>query len=342
VAFFHFCPFTRKAARERGPILPIHAQKRRANGAHSAHSRAKAARERGPLEESLVSKEEIIATVKECAARMGHTPSVAEFRKNTRVSKNDIRTTFGSYKRLLLASKLERGGGGYIVSLESLFLDWATVARKLGKAPAMVEYELHGKYSVRPLTRRYNGWTGVAAGMREYAIEHGLQKKWKDVLAMVADYAPKLKSKRTRVRTKPLSSRPEILDDRAVYGEPLNIPFSYAPTNEQGVLFVFGCLAKELGFSITRVQTAFPDVEAMRKVGPNRWQRLRIELENESRNFLTHMHPLDGCDAIVCWTHNWPECPLEVIELRKVIEDLKNREPAGTTCPECQKRRDRE
>lgn len=27
-----------------------------------------------------------------------------------------------------------------------------------------------------------------------------------------------------------------------------------------------------------------------------------------------------GADIIVCWEHNWEDCPLEVIELRKVIE----------------------
>jgi len=48
---------------------------------------------------------------------------------------------------------------------------------------------------------------------------------------------------------------------------------------------------------------------------------VRIEFEYESRNFLKHMHPANGCDLIVCWRHNWPECPLEVIELRKVMED---------------------
>jgi hypothetical protein len=34
------------------------------------------------------------------------------------------------------------------------------------------------------------------------------------------------------------------------------------------------------------------------------------------------MHPLDGCDGIVCWINNWPECPLEVIELKSVVERL--------------------
>ena len=29
---------------------------------------------------------------------------------------------------------------------------------------------------------------------------------------------------------------------------------------------------------------------------------------------------------IVCWVHNWPECPewIEVVELRKVIEEMGN------------------
>jgi len=30
----------------------------------------------------------------------------------------------------------------------------------------------------------------------------------------------------------------------------------------------------------------------------------------------------DGCDGIVCWKHNWKECPLEVIELKKVFHRL--------------------
>ena len=25
------------------------------------------------------------------------------------------------------------------------------------------------------------------------------------------------------------------------------------------------------------------------------------------------------CDLIVCWEHNWPECPLEVIELKSLV-----------------------
>ena len=57
----------------------------------------------------------------------------------------------------------------------------------------------------------------------------------------------------------------------------------------------------------------------MRRVEPGRWQRSRIEFEKESRNFLAHMHPAAHCDLIVCWIHNWKECPVEVLELSKLV-----------------------
>jgi hypothetical protein len=34
---------------------------------------------------------------------------------------------------------------------------------------------------------------------------------------------------------------------------------------------------------------------------------------------LKHAHDVEKCDMIVCWIHNWPECPLEVVELRGLI-----------------------
>jgi hypothetical protein len=66
----------------------------------------------------------------------------------------------------------------------------------------------------------------------------------------------------------------------------------------------------------------FPDCEAMRRVDARtgRWERVRIELEFRSSNFLRHGHNPRGCDLIVCREHDWARCPLEVIELRKVFQ----------------------
>jgi hypothetical protein len=62
----------------------------------------------------------------------------------------------------------------------------------------------------------------------------------------------------------------------------------------------------------------------LREIEPGRWQRLRIELEFESSRFLVHGHDPNECDVIVCWKHNWAECPanIEVIELSSIIKRL--------------------
>ncbi len=72
------------------------------------------------------------------------------------------------------------------------------------------------------------------------------------------------------------------------------------------------------------IQIGFPDCEAKRQLAPGKWQRVRLEFEFESRNFVEHGHDPNACDVLVCWNHNWAEAPdsLEILELRKVIELL--------------------
>lgn len=108
------------------------------------------------------------------------------------------------------------------------------------------------------------------------------------------------------------------------YGPPLNFGnLIYEPTNEQGVVFLFGMLSKRLGFSIEYIGPDFPDCEGKRYIIGKRkgiQEAVRIEFEYKSRDFV---HPKDGCDVIVCWENNWPDCPLDVIELRKEVEKYR-------------------
>ena len=266
-----------------------------------------------------MTKEEIIAAVKKCAAELGRAPSMGEFRKATAIGKGQIRKHSGTFKQLLEASGLEARGSGHVVEMKDLFADWAGIVQRLKKSPTLADYEVQSKYSPRPLVRRFGYWVNVPAGMLEYAKKGGLEGEWEDVLKIVGEEQESEANEAPTSEPQRRARKPLVLHDRPVYGQPMFAPFSFAPTNEQGVLFVFGFLAHDLGFSITRIQTGFPDVEAMREVGPNKCQKVNLELEYESKNFLAHMHPLDGCDGIVCWIDNWPECPLEVIELRSVI-----------------------
>jgi len=120
-----------------------------------------------------------------------------------------------------------------------------------------------------------------------------------------------------------------VLEGHPTYGNPIDFRgLRHAPVNEQGVVLLFGLVAKELGYIVEAVQSGFPDCEAKRQIGPQRWQRVHLEFEFESRNFRDHGHPLTGCDVIVCWRHNWPDCPrhIEILELSTLIHSLPTSE----------------
>ena len=120
------------------------------------------------------------------------------------------------------------------------------------------------------------------------------------------------------------------LDHRPIYGQPMDFRgLRHEPVNEQGVVLLFGMVAKELGYTVEAVQSSFPDCEAKRQIAPQRWQRVHLEFEFESRNFRDHGHSLTGCDVIVCWRHNWPDCPphIEILELSSLIKSLPHSEP---------------
>ena len=176
---------------------------------------------------------------------------------------------------------------------------------------------MHGKYTTKALVKVTAGGTHVPDGHAGLCREARLENDWQDVME-IAEAALRVAQPpaRTLVKRNPTPGR-RVPADQPIYGPPMLAagPLVYAPTNEAGVMVLFGAVAREQGFAITRVQAAFPDCEAMREIEPGKWQPNKIELEWESRNFLLHLHPVDGCNMIVCWTHNWPECPLEVLEL---------------------------
>lgn len=112
------------------------------------------------------------------------------------------------------------------------------------------------------------------------------------------------------------------LKDRPLLGAPTRVPaFPFEPVNEMGVMVLFSMLAQQLGFVIESIQGGFPDCQAKIEVEPGRWQHFRIEFEYESLQFKKHGHDPTQCDLIVCWRHNWKNCPpnLQVLELSKIV-----------------------
>ena len=261
-----------------------------------------------------MSKQEIIAAIRKCARELGHCPSLGELLKEAQVPRRNVLKIFGSYATAVRACGMEPPRGSP-TPLEDLFVDWAGPVRKLGRLPTIFEYERESAYSSRPLISRFKGWRQVPAMMQAYAERKGPESEWADVVEVI-------RRGREEAQRASLGGAPgtgKILRDRPTYGPPMmSMGMACGPENENGVLFLFGMRAWELGFVVKKIQTAFPDCLALRKVDEHTWQDSRIEVEYESRNFLRHGHPPQGCDLIVCWIHNWQECPVEVLELSKV------------------------
>jgi len=112
--------------------------------------------------------------------------------------------------------------------------------------------------------------------------------------------------------------------ERSIVSELINFRgMLYAPQTESGVVYLFGKVAEDLNMYIEELRPEAPDAIARRFTGKG-WERLRVEFEHRSSNFKQSGRDADACDLIVCWQHDWPTCPLEVIELRDRIKELEN------------------
>lgn len=277
----------------------------------------------GKKDFNQLTQREIIALLKKLARSLGRTPTCREFTRFHKCTSRRITELFGGYRECLGEAGFEAMGSGYGLSNEQLLADWVQVARKLGKVPSISQYERTGKYSQQVFSRRWESWYAVPAAVVKFANENRRQQEWQDVIALAKKYIREQKKSATKPEGNghARSSRaPGKKTPAPVYGRPLvTQALATAPVNEMGVVFLFALLATQLGFVVLRLQAEFPDCEAWRMGPDDRWLRVRIEFEFESRNFIAHHHDPKGCDLIVCWKHNWPGCPMEVIELSKLV-----------------------
>lgn len=115
-----------------------------------------------------------------------------------------------------------------------------------------------------------------------------------------------------------------IMDNNSVVGNLINFRgLVYSPLNENGVIFLFGKIAHDFNMYVEEIKPGFPDCIGRRFVGKG-WEKVRIEFEYKSSNFKTHKHNVKECDIIICWEHDWQDCPIEVIERKSEIKGLDN------------------
>ncbi|MFC1836616.1 hypothetical protein ACFL2Q_18135 [Thermodesulfobacteriota bacterium] len=101
----------------------------------------------------------------------------------------------------------------------------------------------------------------------------------------------------------------------------------FAPTSELGVAFLFGTISRELGFIIQWIRAEYPVCGGKRCLDKKRkkFEPVSIRFEIRSSNFAEHGHSQEKCNLVVCWLHDWEDCPVNVLELKSKIKHLPNR-----------------
>lgn len=283
---------------------------------------------RGP-KGGTATREAIIAAIRLAGAALGRRPTAIEAWARARVSRRAVKRCFaGGWTEAVRAAGYEAYTSNLRVAERTLLEAWGRVVRKLGRVPTRDVFVRLGRFSVMNYYRRFGGW-GETRGAFLAAL--GNEAAWADVCAIVrgapaarcATGRSRLRSRRDRGEER--LDRHRVLAGRRTFGEPLDFALMRCePRCELGVVYLFGVLARHLGYVVESVESSFPDCEAKRRTGTGAWQQVRIEFEFESRNFHTHGHAAAGCDVIVCWRHNWPESPsgVEVLELCSVVVAL--------------------
>lgn len=300
-------------------------------------------------------KQLILDSIIAMAGESGRAPSRSKFLSLSGISDHQISQFFPTWNDAVRAAGLFPHTMNRRLEDRELFEDWAFAVRTKGKIPSRRAYPHLGQYDPSTFAR-FGPWSKLPEAFRNFAQG---KPEWADVVALLPAPKPKPAPKNAPKRPAPVSAREVAhallpvrfspanngrapsrqspsppapgkarhtpLKGRPTYGGAIDFRgLRHEPVNEQGVVLLFALVAKELGYIVESVQSGFPDCEAKRQIASQRWQRVLIEFEFESRNFRDHGHPLTGCDVIVCWRHNWPDCPpqIEILELSSVIRSL--------------------
>ena len=273
------------------------------------------------------SQEEVIGAIRSFSKSIGNgVVTQKQFFRNSDITISDVLRYFPKWSDACFAAGVEKDTTRDRIPDEQALSDWGLVTRNLGHIPTLTEYKVYGKYS-REVFNRFGKWVDLPNIFSKYFSNSDV---WKDVLTILENVSPKPSKKKI---TKKLKTNYQSvggqwhvkLENRPIYGDPIDFRgLRHEPVNEQGVVFLFGMVARELGYLVEAIQGGFPDCEAKRQVSKGQWQPVQIEFEFESKNFIDHSHDPAKCDVIVCWVNNWIDCPdgIEILALSEIIKKL--------------------
>jgi hypothetical protein len=275
-----------------------------------------------------LSREAIIEAARKAGASLSGPISLADFERLTGISEYHIYRHFpdGGWSEVKRLAGLERHPkDNQSLSDEELICEFHRVVEELGDVPTWAVFDARADVSADVVRRRFGGLQGMLKRYGEWLKTNHPDSGLIEKLNVRSRHELPVPPPSLEGATKPAGSVSWGKLDGPEFGKPIDFRgLRHAPINEQGVVFLFGIVAYELGFIVEAVHAGYPDCEAKRRLDADgeRWLKVRIEFEFRSRNFVAHGHDPAACDVIVCWEHDWPDCPLEVVELRRVIDEL--------------------
>jgi hypothetical protein len=269
-------------------------------------------------------KEKIISEIRRIAALHGQNSlKQVDFQKHAKMSLSTVRYRFGSWNAAVKEAGLEPIDSTEVIRKrdlipdDELLLDLIRLYNEYGKEPTVSLINAKGKFSEEPYRARWG------SPHKAFLIA---QKRFPDAQQFSSQQKSETHLKKSEIKIVPETIRPKTTKrKKVVFGEPINFRvLRFSPINEQGVVYLFGMISQELGYMIESIRTDYPDCEGKRCFDKenNKWEHVQIEFEYKSSHFREHGHNPEQCDIIVCWEHDWKDCPVEVLELRSVIKYL--------------------
>jgi len=119
---------------------------------------------------------------------------------------------------------------------------------------------------------------------------------------------------------------PEIAPEKRLRGERLHFRgLQFPPSDRNGVIFLFGMVAVELGFFLeTAGENAGFTGFRTHRLDQTEWSPVRLRFIFQSDELIGKEAELNDFTHVVCWEHNWSQCPLPVLGLSTLIRELPN------------------
>ncbi len=275
---------------------------------------------------NLIDRNQIIKELQRVAnEKKSNRITRSEFSANTGISSWQIYQMFEGWREACQLAGLEPNQQNIPIDNENLFEEMSRVFLRCGEICTKTKFGKISKYSVDTYKKHFGQWKEVLFAFRKWLELKNGEFPYINQLPLDANSKAKASEEPKGKITSEIRHWQSI--GATEYGSFLNFRgLQHAPLNEQGVVFLFGMICSDLGFVVETIRAEYPDCEAKRLTDQkrDRWEKVRVEFEFKSSSFKVHGHKPELCDVIVCWEHDWPDCPLEVIELKSSIKYLKN------------------